>query len=575
MSDTVTQIKERLSIVDVVQPYVKLTRAGKYWKGISPFTKEKTPSFFVTPDKGLYHCFSTGKGGDMFTFVEEMEGVDFKGALQILAEKAGVEIVREAPGAKDEREKVYMALDAARAFYHLVLKDRKDVQEYLANRGITPDMIERWHIGYASKAWHDLRDELLKKGFTEPTLLSAGLIKKPDSADTATSDKPDVRRPYDRFRGRIMFPIADASGRVIAFSGRIFEDDPKNPQAKYLNSPEGPVFDKSRALYGIHEAKNGIRELGAALLVEGQVDLLMAHKIGYKNAVATSGTAFSANHVDILKRYSPNMLLAYDGDKAGITAAGRAAALALPRGMNVKVVRMPPGVDPADQIHTDPTAFKEAVKKSVHIVDFYLEHLRETLTDKRAYRLEVGRVVLPYIALIDNKLDQAHFVERVAEALAVSADDVRAELKKIAVERVTGAKKQDAFLSPIVYRDQFLFGIYRTLKDEHNDEWAERVHRVLVGEFGPDAVLRFEESSPEELERAKILASENFFVLYPDDESRERVIAEIEREGSNRSHTSEKDRLQREIKLAASAGDFVTEAALMEELSKLAKGDKN
>jgi len=566
MSDTVQQIKGRLSIVDVVGTYVKLTRAGKYWKGLSPFTKEKTPSFFVTPDKGLYHCFSTGKGGDMFTFVQEMEGVDFKGALTILAEKAGVEVVREAPGAKDEREQVYGALLAAEEFFQRTLASRDDVRSYLEKRMIDEPLMREWHIGYAPKEWHALRDALMQKGYTEKTIEAAGLIKKSEQ------DEKGSPRHYDRFRGRIMFPLRDVTGRTIAFSGRIFEDDPEHPGAKYINSPEGPVFDKSRALYGIHVAKSGIRDLGAAMLVEGQVDLLMAHKQGYRNAVATSGTAFTEHHADLLKRYSPNLLIAYDGDKAGIAAAGRAAAIAIPKGMNVKVVRLPAGVDPADLIKENAPAFKEAVKHAVHIVDFYLAHIAETVSDPRAQKLEVGRTVLPFVALIPNKIDQAHFVTRVAEALSVPASAVQTELGKIA----TGVRGSEdgipgAFLSPIVYRDQFLLGMYLTWKEESNETLAERVRKVLVAEFGEGGVSALETASLDEQEQSKILASENFFVLYPTPAEQESVIQEIEAESTKRIERSERERLQIAIKRAAEKGDREEEQRLMEELSRLAR----
>src|SRR6185369_5824744 len=196
--------------------------------------------------------------------------------------------------------------------------------------------------------WQGLHTELTKLGFTEGELERAGLAKKSEEGSG---------KLYDRFRGRIMFPIRDVSGRIIGFSGRIFEDDPVHPQAKYLNSPETDVFDKSRALYGIEHAREGIRALGAAILVEGQFDLLMSHQAGYKNTVATSGTAFTERHAELLKRYTPNLLIAYDGDKAGIAAAGRAAAISLRSGMNVKVAKLPPGKDPADLLKESPQVF--------------------------------------------------------------------------------------------------------------------------------------------------------------------------------------------------------------------------
>ncbi len=578
MSDTVQKIKERLSIVDVVAPYVKLTRAGKYWKGLSPFTKEKTPSFFVTPERGLYHCFSTGKGGDMFTFIEEMEGVDFKGALRILAEKAGVEIEREAPGARGERDELYAALAAADDYYRAQLKSRTDAKNYLGKRGIDEAIIHHWHIGYAPKEWHALKDQLVKNGFSESVLERAGLIKKADNSERgARSAEP---RSYDRFRGRIMFPIFDASGRVIAFSGRIFpagggsaSGGEAYQEAKYLNSPEGPLFDKSRALYGIHEAKNTIRTLDFSMLVEGQVDLLLAHKAGYRSAVATSGTAFTGLHADILKRYSDNVLIAYDGDAAGVAAAGRAAALLLPRGMNVKVVRLPTGVDPADLIHQDAQKFKEAVKSALPVVDFFIAEVKTSARDERTFKTNVGRVVLPYVALIGNALEQSHFIARIAEAVGATSDAVVTELKKIPpnpAAAIAGLQNDPFFTND--RGEKLIFGILKTFEDS-GDTRAERLRELFTNAFGPERLQVLRHASTAEIEEARIIASENFFVLYPDTEKQNDILVELEAEATerNRVGTTAYEQLKQELKIAEAVGNQQEVARIMAELSTLSK----
>ena len=569
MSDTVQKIKERLSIVDVVGPYVKLTRAGKYWKGLSPFTKEKTPSFFVTPDRGLYHCFSTGKGGDMFSFIEEMESVDFKGALKILADKAGVEIVHEAPGVKSERDQVYAALEAAVEYFRTTLTTRPDVREYLFKRGIDDALVHHWRIGYAPKDWSLLKDALIKKGFSEHILELAGLIKKADSTDGAGKGA----RTYDRFRGRIMFPLFDPSGRPIAFSGRIFEDDVAHPQAKYLNSPEGPLFDKSRALYGIQDAKNGIRELGCAMLVEGQVDLLLSHAVGFRNAVATSGTAFTLSHAEILKRYSQNILLAYDGDQAGINATHRAALILLPLGMNVKVVALPAGVDPADLIGKDADAFKSRVKSAEPVVDFFVSHLKRTLTDERKQKLEVGKVVLPLVAAIDNALDQAHFVTRIAESLGVDAAAVTTELKKI--KATGGVSALGSSEDPIFSTGQnegLLYGILRTYEDAA-DARAARVEGFLVSSFGSERMAHLRALTLDEEEKLRILASENFFVLHPDDAAQNAFLDELERESRARNQKGKEAYAELKHSLVEAEKAHNTEAVerIMRELNELSK----
>lgn len=427
MSDTVNEVKTKLGIEDVVSPYVKLTKTGTYFKGLCPFHKEKTPSFVVSPDRGFYHCFGCGKGGDIFTFIEEMEGVDFKGALKILAEKAGVPLVYE-KGAGGSTDRIYETLAKANDYYMDQLTTHPDVRAYLAVRALTPATVGTWSVGYAPQGWRVTSDALRALGFTDGDLERAGLVKRSDK-----DEGKDTPRLYDRFRGRIMFPIKDTSGRVIAFSGRVYPaEEGANAPAKYLNSPETEVFHKSKVLYGLDVARAAIRTYDFAILVEGQVDLLMAHQAGYATTVATSGTAFTPEHAALLTRYTKNLVIAYDGDTAGIAAAGRAAAVALATGLNVKVAACPAGEDPADLIKRDLELWKRTIKQAVHVVDFYLAHLASLGYDERKFKLEVSRIVLPYVAMIGNAIDRAHFVTRVAEALGVAEDAVRTELAKIA-----------------------------------------------------------------------------------------------------------------------------------------------
>ncbi len=539
MSDTVQKIKDALAIVDVVQPYVKLTRAGKYFKGISPFTKEKTPSFFVSPERGLYHCFSSGKGGDMFTFIEEIEGVDFRGALKILAEKAGIPLVVERPGERDMRERLFAALAEANEFFVLNLASRTDAMDYLVTRGLTKETIREWTLGYAPKEWQSLHGYLLGKGFTENELERAGLIKKPDTGLPAQAGEAGTHRYYDRFRGRIMFPIRDVSNRVIAFSGRIFEDDPVHPQAKYLNSPEGDVFDKSKALYGIEKAREGIRTLHATILVEGQMDLLLAHQAGYHNTVATSGTAFTDKHAELIKRHTENLLIAYDGDRAGIAAAGRAAAIALGKGMNVKIAKLPPGSDPADLIKENPESFKTAVKGGLHVVDFYLAHLMDAHYDARTFRLEVSRTVLPYVAMIQNKIDQAHFVQRVAEVLSVEVDAVKAELKKVSNPSATMSNAVPTVGEPFLSR-------------------VEALERLILGIEGKTT------------ETAALFEADLFLERYPENASREAAVEELRAELLRERKHEEYRETVRALRAAEAAQDTVQAEQLMKTLTNLA-----
>lgn len=492
MSDTVEQIKERLSILDVVGPYVKLTRAGKHYKGLSPFTKEKTPSFFVSVERGLYHCFSSGKGGDMFTFVQEMEGVDFRGALALLAEKAGVAITQEPAGARDHREKLYAVLQDAALEFENNVRTAPDVVTYLHSRGLSDDTIASWQVGYALAEWRSLAEALLLRGHSEAVLVEAGLVKHPDQEGEAK------KKPYDRFRGRIMFPIRDVSGRTVGFSGRTFADVDPSSNAKYINSPETPVFDKSRILYGLDRAKEGIRKYGFAILVEGQVDLLMAHQAKYVNTVALSGTGFTEGHAALLKRYTENLVIAFDGDRAGVSAAGRAAQIALRASLNVKLATMPPGEDPADVLKRDLGVWKDAVREASHVVDFYLDYLGASGFDDRRFKLEVSRVVLPYVADIRNAIDQAHFVSRVADVLGVPARAVEIELEKIRrhdtpspreARTAHGALENPAapfepFMSREDTLERLLFGLMEALKGGDDAPLSLYLERELTSLLG-------------------------------------------------------------------------------------------
>ena len=603
MSDTVQQIKDKLSILDVVQPYVKLTHAGKYWRGLSPFNKEKTPSFFVSPERGLYHCFSSGKGGDMFTFVQEMENVDFKGALKILAEKAGVPLTYERPEARDERERLYAAMDAAKDFFKAELAKRKDALNYLEKRGISTESMEEWNLGYAPHEWQALLTHLIQLGFNDSELERAGLIKKsemqnaqpvtpeknsdiassPPASDFGRAGPSRGARFYDRFRGRIMFPISDVSGRVIAFSGRIFEDDAKNPQAKYLNSPETPLFDKSKALFGIEKAKEGIRALNAVILVEGQLDLLMAHQAGYRNAVATSGTAFTTEHAKILSRYTPNLLIAYDGDRAGISAAGRAASIALPSGMNVKITKLPPEKDPADVILENLPAFKEAVKGALHVVDFYLAHIMDAKYDARTFRLEVTRVVLPYIAMIPNRVDQAHFIQRVADTLQVSEEAIIAELKKVqnaqpitrnetsesgAPRSTPHAAGSEPFLSRGDTIERLVWGLMLLFEERGEKAEAEQAQRALKQSSSAAHYERLQAGGSDD-KRASLFEADLFLERNPEEKrgkALEDVYGELKREAVHEMYRE----VLRELKAAEAAHDYVKTESLMQNLQTLA-----
>jgi DNA primase len=431
VSDPVQEIKIKLNIVDVIGEYVRLTRAGKHYKGLSPFKKEKTPSFYVSPEKGMYYDFSSNKGGDLFSFVQEMEGLDFKGALKILADRAGVVLTHEPSATRSERDALYGVLEDATQLYETKFREDQAAQEYLVGRGIQPETAHLFRIGLAPQGWSVAHDHLTSRGYSEALLEQAGMCKQSERGSY-----------YDRFRSRIMFPIMDPSGRVIAFSGRIFGEaaqDEKN--AKYLNSPETPLFDKGRTLYGYHRAKQFIRKFDFSIIVEGQMDLVLCHQAGYPNTVAASGTGLTDDHLALLDRLSKKVVLAFDADSAGAASTARAAHLALARSMDVKVVAVPSGKDPADAIRDNLELWKGAVRNAQHVVEHIFtqvlaEH-RDSGKDLRALTLAVRDQVLPFVAQVRSAVDQAQFVRTLANRLDIAEDAVWQDVRTLLRERDT------------------------------------------------------------------------------------------------------------------------------------------
>lgn len=413
-SDTVQQIKDRLSIVDVVSGYVKLQRAGTIMKARCPFHNEKSPSFVVSPDRGTYHCFGCGVGGDIFTFVQEIEGLDFKGALRILADRAGVALVFEKghAGERDAKERLFALVETATLWYQS--RFDPDARAYMNGRGITDETIQTFRLGLAGNGWSDVSDHLKQKGFTETEMIEAGVSKKGERGGT-----------LDKFRNRIMFPIADSAGRVVAFSGRSFGPHASPEAPKYLNSPETPLFHKSRILYGFDKAKQAIRRHDCAVLVEGQVDLVASHQAGWSNAVAASGTAFTPEHAMLIKRMTDNLVIALDADEAGMKAAGRAARAALAYGLNVKVARLPEGLDPADLILKEgKDAWSAAIRDAKDIVTFLLDVLSERVPQPDRFRRAVETAVLPFLADVQSPIAREQYNREVAHRLGVSPEAV-------------------------------------------------------------------------------------------------------------------------------------------------------
>ncbi len=430
MRGTVDSIKERLDIVEVVGSYLKLEKSGQNFKGKCPFHNEKTPSFFVSPTRQSFYCFGCGAKGDIFSIVEEMEGVDFKGALKLLAERAGVEIEYTRGESKTEKDKLYNALEDASLFFESELEKKSEALKYLESRGVSEESIKNWRLGFAPNEWRGLFSNLSALGYSKETLLRAGLVKLADKEDKE-------KTPYDVFRGRITFPIFDSSGKVIAFSGRALD---KETEPKYLNTPETVLFTKSEVLYGLDKAKDDIRKKNYAVLVEGQLDLVLSHQGGVKNTVASSGTAFTQEHLLRLKRLSPRIILAFDGDGAGEKAAEKSALLSLSLGMEVKIARLPFGSDPADLSKENPEEWKEVLRKATHAIEFVLNKIIETENDERKLGKAINLKVLPMITLLESSIERSHFVSLIAKQTGLREEIIWEDLRRTKVPDILQIK---------------------------------------------------------------------------------------------------------------------------------------
>ncbi|MEY2640619.1 MAG: primase, primase protein [Candidatus Parcubacteria bacterium] len=409
MSDHVEQIKDRLGIADVVGSYIPLERAGRNLKARCPFHNERTPSFVVSPDRGTFYCFGCGKKGDIFSFVQEYENLDFMGALKLLADKAGVTVTLGRSETNQHKKEGLQVLEKVTAFYQEQLKGHAAAKAYLTKRGVTDSTIEKWRIGAAPDTWRAAHDHLLAQGIGKEVLVRTGIIKQGDTGDY-----------YDRFRNRVMFPIADATGNVVGFTGRILVPDEKS--AKYVNSPETEYFNKSKLLFGYHLAKQSIRKHNFSILVEGQFDAIMAHQMGYTNTVATSGTALTDDQLTLLARASSRLVIALDADGAGFKASERAWQMALAKGMDVKIARLPQGKDPADMALENPTQWKEAIKQATHIIDFLADQVSVQKLSGRELARALHEMVVPYIVKLESSIEQAHFVERLAGRFGINKD---------------------------------------------------------------------------------------------------------------------------------------------------------
>lgn len=419
--DAVAEVKARLNIEDVVGEYVRLKRAGKNYKGLSPFSNEKTPSFVVSPEKQIWHDFSSSRGGDVFTFVQEVEGLDFKGALELLARKAGVDLEQyqtKGSGRKGpDKERLHEALDAAAKFYQVQLGANKAALEYVAKkRAFTRQTILDFRLGYSPDNGRALADYMIKKGFTEDELKAAGLTSQRGT------------RVSDMFRGRIMVPLSDQFGKVVGFTARLLHDVDGAP--KYINTPATVLYDKSRNIYGLHMAKKAIQVEKFSVLVEGNLDVIASHQAGVANVVATAGTALTEMQMKVLGRFSPDVRIAFDEDRAGLAATERAIPIASRTGVNLSVITIPSGKDPDELVRQDPELWRKVIGKHIYALDWLVNTYAARLDLTSAVgKRQFSDAVLPVVRGLNDHVEQDHYVHDIATKLGISADSIRAKLQ--------------------------------------------------------------------------------------------------------------------------------------------------
>lgn len=424
MQDAKEEVRARLNIEDVIGEYVQLKRAGRNFKGLSPFSGEKTPSFFVSPEKNIWHDFSSNKGGDVFSFVMEVEGLDFRAALELLAQRAGVDLsVYDSKGSQERAKQKRRLLEAhqlaARYYQQSLLQNERALQYVFQKRGLSKAIVQEFQIGYAPDSGTALTQFLTRKGFTKQELSQAGLTN---------------RFGGDLFRGRMMVPLMDASGQVIGFTGRILADEPNAP--KYLNTPQTMLYDKGRHVFGLSQAKEAIRTKDYAVIVEGNLDVVSSHQAGVTEVVATAGTAMTEAHLKALVRLASTVRLAFDGDAAGLAATERAIPIAQQVGIDLTIVSLPEGVkDPDELIQQDPKLWQAAIARAVGVVDWLLEQYtkREDMTAPVGKR-RFTTAALAVVRALNDPVEQEHYLQKIATYTSTSLEAVKEKLSQTGEE---------------------------------------------------------------------------------------------------------------------------------------------
>lgn len=434
--DTIEEIRNRLDIVDVISDFVSLKKAGQNYKALSPFANEKTPSFFVVPAKGIFKDFSSGKGGDAITFVMEHEKMSYSESLRYLAKKYGVEIKEdkqsdESKAALSEREGLYILMNFAKDYYHTQLLTSEEGMSiglsYFRERGFNDRTIGKFELGYALNGWENFSEEAIAKGYNKELLEKTGLTVKKEEGT-------EKERSYDRFRGRVIFPVHNISGKVIAFGARMLGKEKNQP--KYINSPETEIYHKSDVLYGLYQAKNAIRQQDVCYLVEGYTDVISLHQADVENVVSSSGTALTESQIKLIRRFTENITVLFDGDTAGIKAALRGIDMILKGGLNVRVVLFPDGEDPDSYSRkVGTTEFQKFLSDHTQdFVSFKAGLFASQSAGDPIKKAESIKEIVTSIAQIPDPVKRSVYIQETSSLLKIAEEVLLSELNKILIQ---------------------------------------------------------------------------------------------------------------------------------------------
>ena len=461
--DQVEEIKQKLDIVEVISSYIELKKAGVNYKASCPFHQEKTPSFMVNPDRQIFKCFGCSLGGDVFTFIQEIEGVEFVDALKILAEKAGVRLEQIDKKYYNKKKDLYQLNELAAKLFEYILHEQKVGQKplkYLKDRSIKPKTIKKFGLGYAPNSWQTIVKFLTKKDYSQKDIIRAGLAVESQKDGSS----------YDRFRGRIIFPIFNPADRVVGFSSRILPEHDDGKMGKYINSPDTPIFNKSKVLYGYNFGRNMIREKKEVILVEGQMDLITSYQAGFENTVATSGTALTEAQLKLVSRIADRVIFAFDQDSAGQIATKRGIDLALSQNLEVKIALIPGKFKDVDEvICSDPKLWQKSLDDSQEIINYYFSQTipKDTSQLTANQKKKIGQLLIRQIAKINNPIGQGDWIQQLAEKLNVDQQYLYQALEEVDLTK----KSSEQFTEPLdltkkeTSREERLLGLIMTFPD--------------------------------------------------------------------------------------------------------------